>query len=194
MRQYVGDGTLAEYVTIPVTIGLARIPGGLDPSTAGALGLAGTAASASIDAVSPAEGETVLIGGATGGVGAIANSAGGRSRRRGDRNRAPRRGGRLRRWQPWQVGSHRRGVMRNSPPPPRSIAKPFLSVWQALPIWPDHTRRPPGSSFLDRGATPCGAPELRKGSDRNLNEKVNGDLVVSSADCKPGSCKGQRSE
>lgn len=72
MRQYVGDGTLAEYVTIPVTIGLARIPGGLDPSTAGALGLAGTAASASIDAVSPAEGETVLIGGATGGVGAIA--------------------------------------------------------------------------------------------------------------------------
>jgi len=39
---------------------------------AGALGLAGTAALAAIDAAGAGEGESVLISGATGGVGAIA--------------------------------------------------------------------------------------------------------------------------
>jgi NADPH2:quinone reductase len=44
----------------------------LDPAVAGALGLAGTAAHMTVNAVSPGNEETVLIGGATGGVGAKA--------------------------------------------------------------------------------------------------------------------------
>jgi NADPH:quinone reductase-like Zn-dependent oxidoreductase len=72
MREYVGDGTLAEYVVIPEAIGLTRLPLELDPATAGALGLAGTAAHATVGATSPVVGETLLIGGATGGVGAKA--------------------------------------------------------------------------------------------------------------------------
>ena len=64
MRSYVGDGTFAEYVVVPESIGLAKIPAGLDVSIAGALGLAGTAAHDAIEAVAPSAGETVLIGGA----------------------------------------------------------------------------------------------------------------------------------
>jgi NADPH:quinone reductase-like Zn-dependent oxidoreductase len=72
VRDYVGPGTFAEFVVVPEAIGLARIPSGLDLPPAGALGLAGTAAHATIEAVSPSEGETVLISGATGGVGSMA--------------------------------------------------------------------------------------------------------------------------
>lgn len=72
MRDYIGDGTFAEFVVIPEEIGLAKVPGGLDLPTAGALGLTGTAAHATIEAVSPSSGETVLISGATGGVGSKA--------------------------------------------------------------------------------------------------------------------------
>jgi NADPH:quinone reductase len=69
MREYVGPGTFAEYAVVPEAIGLTKIPSGLDPAVAGALGLAGTAAHMTVNAVSPGSGETVLIGGATGGVG-----------------------------------------------------------------------------------------------------------------------------
>jgi NADPH:quinone reductase len=72
MREYVGDGTFADYVVIPEAIGLTKVPSGLDHSRAGALGLAGTAAHASISAVGPSQGDNVLISGATGGVGAKA--------------------------------------------------------------------------------------------------------------------------
>jgi NADPH:quinone reductase len=72
MREYIGDGTFAEFVVVPEAIGLAKIPPGLDPAIAGALGLAGTAAHAAMEAVSPSPGETVLISGATGGVGSYA--------------------------------------------------------------------------------------------------------------------------
>jgi NADPH:quinone reductase len=72
MKEFIGDGTFAEYAIISENNGIARIPPGLDHSVAGALGLAGTAAAASIDAIAPSAGETVLISGATGGVGAIA--------------------------------------------------------------------------------------------------------------------------
>jgi NADPH:quinone reductase-like Zn-dependent oxidoreductase len=72
MRDYIGDGTFAEFVVVPEAIGLAKIPPGLEPSVAGALGLAGTAAHAAVEAVSPSPGETVLISGATGGVGSHA--------------------------------------------------------------------------------------------------------------------------
>lgn len=65
------DGTLAEQARVLAT-GIAKRPGKLDPKAAGALGLAGGAAKAAIDAIAPAPGETVLICGATGGVGAVA--------------------------------------------------------------------------------------------------------------------------
>jgi NADPH:quinone reductase-like Zn-dependent oxidoreductase len=72
MRDYVGDGTFAEFAVIPEAIGLARIPAGLEPAVAGVLGLAGAAAKGSIEAIAPGVGETVLISGATGGAGAVA--------------------------------------------------------------------------------------------------------------------------
>lgn len=71
-KPFLGTGSLAEYVTVPAGYGVARIPDGLSATDAGALGLAGTAAVDSLDAVGLKEGETVLIAGATGGVGAIA--------------------------------------------------------------------------------------------------------------------------
>jgi NADPH:quinone reductase-like Zn-dependent oxidoreductase len=66
-----GDGAFGEYVTAPVAYA-ARVPAGLDLAVAGALGLAGTAALAAVDAVDPLPGQTVLISGDTGGVGAFA--------------------------------------------------------------------------------------------------------------------------
>ncbi|MGP4112755.1 NADP-dependent oxidoreductase [Streptomyces sp. 4N509B] len=72
LKPYVGAGTLAEYVTVPAGHGVAPIPAGLDVRVAGALGLAGTAALNSVDAAAVARGETVLVSGATGGVGALA--------------------------------------------------------------------------------------------------------------------------
>ncbi|MGW3725033.1 NADP-dependent oxidoreductase [Streptomyces sp. NPDC000851] len=72
MKPYLGTGSLAEYVTVPAAHGLARIPEGLSVKNAGALGLAGTAAFDSLAALEVAEGETVLVSGATGGVGALA--------------------------------------------------------------------------------------------------------------------------
>ncbi|TYB60138.1 NADP-dependent oxidoreductase [Nonomuraea sp. PA05] len=72
MKPFLGTGSLAEYVTVPAGYGIAPIPQGLGVQEAGALGLAGTAALDSITAVAPARGETVLISGATGGVGALA--------------------------------------------------------------------------------------------------------------------------
>jgi NADPH:quinone reductase-like Zn-dependent oxidoreductase len=64
-------GGFAEYLVIPEDHNVAKIPDGLDHATAGALGLAGSAAIACLEAVQPAAGETVLISGATGGVGAV---------------------------------------------------------------------------------------------------------------------------
>ncbi|MGK5550352.1 NADP-dependent oxidoreductase [Actinomadura kijaniata] len=72
MRPTLGQGAFAEYVAVNAAYGVARVPEGLDETRAGALGLAGTAALNAVDAVSPAPGETVLISGATGGVGAFA--------------------------------------------------------------------------------------------------------------------------
>ena len=68
MKPTLGDGTFAEYATANVAY-TARVPGGLDLETAGLLGLAGTAALDAVDAVAPGPGETVLVAGATGGVG-----------------------------------------------------------------------------------------------------------------------------
>ncbi|MEU4287638.1 NADP-dependent oxidoreductase [Kribbella sp. NPDC026596] len=72
MRRTLGQGGLAEYVVIDSAYGLAPMPEELDYARAGALGLAGTAALNAVDAIDPQLGETVLISGATGGVGAYA--------------------------------------------------------------------------------------------------------------------------
>ncbi|TDC26651.1 NADP-dependent oxidoreductase [Streptomyces sp. 8K308] len=69
---YPGTGSLAEYVTVAEAFGVSRIPAGVTPTDAGALGLAGTAALDAIEAIGPAPGDVVLISGATGGVGAFA--------------------------------------------------------------------------------------------------------------------------
>jgi len=72
MKPVLGDGAFGEYVAVPEDFGIARVPVGLDLATAGALGLAGSAALLSVEAVGLAAGEVVLISGATGGVGAYA--------------------------------------------------------------------------------------------------------------------------
>ncbi|WP_410612549.1 NADP-dependent oxidoreductase [Amycolatopsis sp. lyj-109] len=72
MKPFLGTGSLAEYVTVPAAYGVAPIPSGLGVREAGALGLAGTAALDVLDAVDLAKEDTVLISGATGGVGALA--------------------------------------------------------------------------------------------------------------------------
>lgn len=72
LTQPLSAGAFGEYVVIPETSGVARMPAGLDHATAGVLGLAGCAAVAAIEVVSPSQGELVLVSGATGGVGAFA--------------------------------------------------------------------------------------------------------------------------
>ncbi|MFE7794786.1 NADP-dependent oxidoreductase [Streptomyces sp. NPDC057460] len=72
MKPFLGTGSLAQYVTVSAAYGVARVPEGLSAQDAGALGLAGTAALDSVNAVDPGKDETVLISGATGGVGALA--------------------------------------------------------------------------------------------------------------------------
>ncbi|ROO87975.1 NADPH:quinone reductase-like Zn-dependent oxidoreductase [Actinocorallia herbida] len=72
MKPVLEVGSLAQYVTVPAAYGIARIPQGLSVQEAGALGLAGAAALGSVDAVGLGEGQTVLVSGATGGVGALA--------------------------------------------------------------------------------------------------------------------------
>jgi NADPH:quinone reductase len=64
-------GGFGEYVTVPAA-SVARVPDGLSLSAAGVLGLAGSAASTLLATVAPQAGETILVAGATGGVGNIA--------------------------------------------------------------------------------------------------------------------------
>ncbi|MEW2050454.1 NADP-dependent oxidoreductase [Streptomyces sp. NPDC005476] len=71
-KPFLGTGSLAEYVTVSAGQGVAPLPAGLAVADAGALGVAGATAVDSLDAVAPAEDETVLISGAGGGVGSLA--------------------------------------------------------------------------------------------------------------------------
>src|SRR5438552_9875420 len=71
MKPELGDGSFGERVATPAAFA-ARVPEGVDAATAGALGLAGTAAHDAVEAVELQQGESVLVSGATGGVGIIA--------------------------------------------------------------------------------------------------------------------------
>jgi len=71
MKPYLGDGGLGEHVAAPAAF-VAKVPAAVELATAGALGLAGTAAIDAVDAIAPNRAEVVLVAGATGGVGAIA--------------------------------------------------------------------------------------------------------------------------
>lgn len=66
------SGAFAERLVVPVDAGIARLPKGINIARAGALGLAGTTALQAVEAVAPRKGQTVLISGATGGVGTFA--------------------------------------------------------------------------------------------------------------------------
>ena len=67
----ISAGTLAEYALLPAAAVTPK-PAGLDFVTAAALPLAGAAAAQSIEAVDPQPGQTVLVNGASGGVGSYA--------------------------------------------------------------------------------------------------------------------------
>jgi NADPH:quinone reductase-like Zn-dependent oxidoreductase len=70
LTQPLHAGSFAEYVVIPEDHNVAPVPDGVELSTAGVLGLAGASALACLDAVKLGPADTVLVSGATGGVGA----------------------------------------------------------------------------------------------------------------------------
>jgi NADPH:quinone reductase-like Zn-dependent oxidoreductase len=72
MKPYVGDGGWGEFLVVGEQHGIAAVPEGLDLAQAGALGLAGTAGLQAVETIGEPSGRTVLVSGASGGVGAIA--------------------------------------------------------------------------------------------------------------------------
>jgi NADPH:quinone reductase len=68
----VHDGSWSELITVPEDVSIAPTPDGVDLATAGAAPLTGITAMTAIDALAISEGDTVLIVGATGGVGSLA--------------------------------------------------------------------------------------------------------------------------
>jgi NADPH:quinone reductase-like Zn-dependent oxidoreductase len=67
----VRDGSWAELITVPEDLSVAAKPRSLDFAQAGAAPLAAITALAAFDALAPAERQTVLVVGATGGVGSF---------------------------------------------------------------------------------------------------------------------------
>src|SRR6266542_199630 len=67
----VHEGSWTELITVPEDNFVAGKPGSLDMAHAGAAPLAAITAIAALDALAPAEGETVLVIGAAGGVGSF---------------------------------------------------------------------------------------------------------------------------
>jgi NADPH:quinone reductase-like Zn-dependent oxidoreductase len=61
-----------ELIAVPQDMFIGRAPQGVDLATAGAAPLAGIAAIMAIDSLELSDGDTVLIVGATGGVGSLA--------------------------------------------------------------------------------------------------------------------------
>jgi NADPH2:quinone reductase len=68
-KAYLGDGSFGEYVAVPTAVGIAKLPDSVSFTHGAALGLAGAAAQAVIDGADLQPGTTVLVVGATGGVG-----------------------------------------------------------------------------------------------------------------------------
>src|SRR4051795_1715788 len=75
----VHDGSWAELIAVPQDMFIGGAPQGVDLATAGAAPLAGIAAIMAIDALDLSEGDTVLIVGASGGVGSLAVQLAGRA-------------------------------------------------------------------------------------------------------------------
>jgi NADPH2:quinone reductase len=72
MSPKVRDGSWAELIVVPESISIARKPNGVDLASAGAAPLAAITAMTAIDALALAQGDTLLVVGATGGVGSFA--------------------------------------------------------------------------------------------------------------------------
>ncbi len=68
-KDFLGDGSFAQYVTVPVGVGIAHLPETVSFVDGAALGLAGAAAHAAVDAGRIDADTSVLVVGATGGVG-----------------------------------------------------------------------------------------------------------------------------
>ena len=68
-KDFLGDGSFADYVTVPVQLGIAHLPETVSFVDGAALGLAGAAAHAAVDAGRVDADTSVLVVGATGGVG-----------------------------------------------------------------------------------------------------------------------------
>lgn len=71
-RSYIGDGTFAEYVSVPADYFVAPKPDGLPVIEAGAMGLASITALECLDVLGLSPGDTVFVNRATGGVGSFA--------------------------------------------------------------------------------------------------------------------------
>jgi len=72
MTPNVHAGSWAELIVVPESTSIARKPLGVDLATAGAAPLAALTAMSAIDALALAQGTTLLVIGATGGVGSLA--------------------------------------------------------------------------------------------------------------------------
>jgi len=68
-KAHLGDGSFGEFVVVSAATGLAKLPAQVDFARGAALGLAGSAAHAAVAAAELTPGSTVLVVGATGGVG-----------------------------------------------------------------------------------------------------------------------------
>jgi NADPH:quinone reductase-like Zn-dependent oxidoreductase len=72
MSPKVHAGSWAELIVVPDSVSIARKPQGVDLATAGAVPVAAITAMSAIDALTLAAGDTLLVVGATGGVGSFA--------------------------------------------------------------------------------------------------------------------------
>ena len=88
VRDYVGAGTLAEHLSVPAAGAIVAIPDGIDDIAAAAIGHAGSSALLVVDAAELQAGQTVLVDGATGGVGPSRSSWPSRATRSSWRPRA----------------------------------------------------------------------------------------------------------
>ena len=68
----VHDGSWAELIAVPDHISIAQVPTGVDLAAVGATPVAGITAMLAVDALELSEGDTLLVVGASGGVGSFA--------------------------------------------------------------------------------------------------------------------------